>query len=82
MCSSDLFPSHDSGDSVNDKVGIKIPLSNPVQSVKDFAEKINYLYNNREVLKQLSENCAARQIELSWDKKAEQMLELYKRMVN
>ena len=31
------------GDSINEKVGIKIPLSNPQQSVHDFAEKINYL---------------------------------------
>lgn len=67
------------GDSVNEKVGVKIPLSNPQQSVKNFAEKIEYLYNNRQVLKQMSENCTARQHELSWDSKAEQMLALYEK---
>jgi len=65
------------GDTVNEKVGIKIPLTNPEHSVKDFAEKINYLFNNREVLKQMSENCSIRQQELSWDRKAVQMIELY-----
>lgn len=69
------------GDSVNEKVGIKIPLSTPKQSVNDFAEKINYLYNHKEVLKALSENCKQRQEELSWDNKAKQMIELYNRCI-
>lgn len=66
---------------IDEKVGIKIPLTNPEQSVKDFAEKINYLFNNRQVLKQMSENCAERQQELSWDRKAVQMVELYKKVI-
>lgn len=66
------------GDSINEKVGIKIPLSNPQQSVHDFAEKINYLYQNKEVLQKLANNCKQRQEELSWDNKAKQMVALYK----
>lgn len=66
---------------VDDKVGIKIPLTNPEQSVKDFAGKIEYLYNNREVLKQMSDNCRERQRELSWDNKAKMMVEIYNRIV-
>lgn len=69
------------GDSVNSKVGIKIPLTNPKQSVKDFAEKIEYLYNNRDVLKRMSDNCAERQCELSWDSKALQMVEIYNNVI-
>lgn len=69
------------GDSVNEKVGIKIPLTNPQQSVKDFAEKIDYLYNHREVLQQMSENCKKRADELSWENKAKQMVELYKKVI-
>lgn len=65
------------GDCVNDKVGIKIPLSNPKQSEKDFAEKIEFLYNHREVLAQMSDNCKSRAEELSWDNKAKKMVELY-----
>ncbi len=66
---------------VNDKVGIKVPLTNPRQSVKDFAEKIEYLYNNRDVLKSMSDNCRERQKELSWDNKARQMVDLYNQVV-
>lgn len=66
---------------VNNAVGIKIPLSNPRQSVKDFAEKIEYLYSHRDVLKQMSENCRERRKELSWDNKARQMVELYNQII-
>lgn len=67
------------GDVVNEAVGIKIPLSNPEQSVSDFADKINYLYHHREVLKQLSANCYERQDQLSWSNKARQMVGLYEK---
>ena len=70
------------GDSVNDKVGIKIPLSNPEQSVKDFANAIYLLKKDRTLLKQMSENCKQRQEELSWDNKALQMVELYNKILN
>lgn len=70
------------GDSVNEQVGIKIPLSTPQQSINDFAEKITYLFNHRDVLKQMSENCRVRQEELSWDNKAKQMVSLYKKVLS
>jgi len=69
------------GDSVNEKIGIKIELSSFNQSVKDFSSKIEYLYNNREVLVDLSNNCYERQLELSWNNKANQMIELYKKAI-
>lgn len=69
------------GDSVNEKVGVKIKLSNPKQSVKDFANKLEYLYNHRDVLQTMSDNCRQRQIELSWDKKAEEMVRLYEQLL-
>lgn len=70
------------GDSVNEQVGMKIPLSTPQQSTKDFAEKINYLYHHREVLQQLSKQCSQRQEEISWDNKAKQMNTLYNNILN
>ncbi len=70
------------GDVVNGKVGRKIPLSNPQQSVDDFAEALNAFERDREWLKRLSWNCKARQQELSWDSKARQMVELYKQMLD
>lgn len=66
---------------VNDKVGIKIPLTHPARSVKDFAEKIEYLYAHRDVLKRMSENCRERQRELSWDSKAQRMVEFYNQII-
>lgn len=70
------------GDSVNEKVGSKIALSNPKQSIKEFAEHLNHLEANRYVLKELSINCKIRQQELSWDVKAQQMVELYNKVID
>lgn len=67
---------------INELVGQKVPLTNPRQSAYDFAEKINYLYNNREYLQKLSDGCKQRQKELSWDNKAKQMVELYNKVKN
>ena len=67
---------------INESVGQKVPLTNPRQSADDFAEKINYLYNNREFLQKLSDGCKQRQKELSWDNKAKQMVELYNKVKN
>ena len=67
---------------INEKVGIKIPISTPEQSVKDFAEKIDYLYHHRDILQQLSKQCCQRQEELSWDNKAKQMVTLYNSSLN
>lgn len=67
---------------INESVGQKVPLTNPNQSADDFAEKINYLYNNREFLQKLSDGCKQRQKELSWDNKAKQMVELYNKVIN
>lgn len=65
------------GDCVNDKVGFKIPLTNPKQSILDFAKTINLLENKRYLLKEMSENCKIRQAELSWESKTQKMLQLY-----
>jgi glycosyltransferase involved in cell wall biosynthesis len=69
------------GDCVNEKVGIKIPLSTPRKSVQDFADHLNYLYEHRELLKEMSENCRIRQKELSWNRKAGHMLDLYQKVL-
>ncbi len=70
------------GDAVNDKVGRKILLSTPVQSVRDFAEVLKELEHNRNLLKQMSQNCKQRQLELSWEEKARTMVEWYGRIVD
>ena len=65
---------------VDEQIGIKVPFTNPSQSVKDFAEKIEYLYHHREILKRMAENCKPRAEELSWENKAKKMVELYERL--
>lgn len=67
------------GDSVTCECGIKIKLTNPGQSVRDFAEALKALYEERERLREMSGACRERARELSWEKKAEQMVELYKK---
>ena len=62
---------------INDSVGMIVKLSNPDQSVFDFADCILYLNNNRNQLRDMSYDCLQRRIELSWDKKAEEMVKLY-----
>lgn len=66
---------------VNDKVGIKIPLTNKKQAIADFAQAIRNLYNDRHLLKQMSLNCNQRQKELSWDSKAQIMVTLYEKAI-
>jgi glycosyltransferase involved in cell wall biosynthesis len=65
------------GPVVNTSVGITIELSNPNESVKEFAKNIDYLYHHRQLLSTFSKNCYQRQVELSWDNKALTMIHLY-----
>ena len=66
---------------IDEKVGRKIPLSKPMQSVHDFAKVLKDLEKNRDLLKQMSENCKQRQLELSWGKKAMTMVEWYEKIL-
>ena len=66
---------------LDDSVGRKIALSHPSQSAHDFARILNELEGNRVLLKQLSENCKQRQMELSWEVKARKVVEEYERIV-
>lgn len=65
---------------IDDKVGRKVALSNPAQSGVDFAKQLNDLEHDRNLLKQLSENCKQRQNELSWEEKAKTMVEWYEKV--
>ena len=67
---------------IDDKVGRKVPLSSPSQSAHDFATILNEFEGNRNLLKQMSENCKQRQIELSWEEKAKTMVGWYEKIVH
>lgn len=70
------------GDCVNETVGVKIQLTNPVRSVRNFAEQIERLYNHRDILDQMSQNCRKRAEELSWDNKVRQMVDVYHKILD
>lgn len=69
------------GDVVNERVGVKVALKNAKESPVDFAAAIIPLIENREKLRELKENCASRQTELSWESKIMQMVEIYEKAV-
>ena len=69
------------GDVVTEDIGIKIPLSTPSQSIKEFAEQIEFLYNHPEALQRMSDNCNRRAEQLSWDNKVKQLVKLYESVI-
>lgn len=65
------------GDCVDDSVGVTIPLSNPLQSTHDFADRLRFFYDNREELQKRVDKCLNRAVELSWDNKVKKVLAIY-----
>lgn len=65
------------GTVVDETIGIKIPLSNPEQSVKDFGKALQTLYNDRKLLSRLAEGCKDRVNEFEWSYKAKRMVDIY-----
>lgn len=69
-------------ESVDEKVGIKIPISDVKKSIYYFENAIRNLYNNKHQLLEMSNNCLKRQEELSWDNKAKQVVSIYEQIMN
>lgn len=65
-------------DAVDDTVGIKIPLGKPEESVRLFANTLRDLYHDRQLLAKLSDGCAERKKILSWNRKIEELMTIYK----
>ena len=63
------------GPIVDQSIGRKIKITNPAQSIKDFTSVISELYNHRELLPQMSDNCTAKQEQLSWNHNVRFLLE-------
>ncbi len=66
---------------VDDRTGIKIPLTNLQTSIDGFAAAIRKLAENPEELRRLSEGSAQRATELTWDATVEQMCAGYRRVL-
>ena len=70
------------GTVVDQNIGVKIPLSNPVQSVKDFASVIRLLKDNTAKLQLMSYNCLERLKQFEWGNKAGLMIHIYKSVLS
>ena len=71
------FDSCGFGPLVTEDMGIKIPLSNPETSIRNFAAAIRRLCCNPSLRKQASEACYAKAGDLSWKGKIPKVLSLY-----
>lgn len=68
------------GSIVNDKIGRKIALSTPEDSVKNFTEIIEELYHNRKILVDMQPNFEDVAKELTYEYKADKMVEIYQEL--
>ena len=66
---------------VNEKIGIKIAMTNKSKAIIDFADAIRKLYDDRKLLHAMADNCKQRQKELSWNSKAKKMVGLYEKAI-
>lgn len=65
---------------INDAIGRKVALTNPEQSILDFAMLLNDLEKDRGQLRQMAKNCEDRQVELSWEEKTRKIVEIYRQV--
>lgn len=69
------------GDIVTDETGFKIELSTAKESSAKFGKILENIYNNRNIVKDKSNNCQKRKLELSWEVKTQQMIEIYNKLI-
>lgn len=67
---------------VNDLMGVKIPVTNPDDSIEKFANIITDFYNHREKLADCTRTTQEDLNKLSWDSKTKKMVEVYESLVN
>lgn len=68
-------------DVVNEKIGIKIPLSSPERSARDFAQAILTLYNDPARLQSMSNACIEEAQKRSWTSYAATMFQWYQEAI-
>lgn len=66
---------------VDETIGIKLPLTNPKDSIEKFSKHLNILFANRDILKEYSNNCKIIQEKYSWENISLQLTELYHNLV-
>ena len=65
---------------IDETVGRKVPLTNPKQSVIDFAGHLKYFAEHRDELRKMSEACIERAKELSWENKISKLMSIYEKL--
>lgn len=65
------------GAAIDETVGRKIELTTPKDSAKRFALILDEMKDNRDMLFRLKSHCHTRSIQLAWEGKAKQMMEIY-----
>jgi glycosyltransferase involved in cell wall biosynthesis len=66
---------------INDKCGLKVPLSSPKESIDGFCEAIYTLAKNNELLNRLQKGAYQRAKEISWDSMAETIANDYWKII-
>jgi len=66
------------GDVITDRCGIKVPMTDPETSIRGFAEAIVSLHHDRQQLRRLSEGALVRARDLIWERKGDEMVKLYR----
>lgn len=69
------------GPIVDNFAGCTIPLTSPEKSAEDFATQLNYFYNNRDKLAEISELENSEAHTLSWDYKGQQISRIYRSVI-
>lgn len=69
------------GPIVDDFAGITVELSDPNKSVRDFADVLGRIYDDRTILDKISQDIIANRESLTWDSKAVKTVELYNSIV-
>lgn len=69
------------GEIVDDSIGIKIPLSNPEESSRQFADAMEKLRYDQSLKDTYPDNFEVKQQKCSWEKKIEQIIKIYSDLV-
>lgn len=70
------------GPLVTEKIGRKVEMTNPDQSVKAFSETIRKLYYDKDLLYKMSNNCRNELKHLLWEEKAKKVVNIYQHIIS
>ena len=70
------------GEVVNSRCGLKVPLVSPTRSISGFAQALQRLAREPDLLSKLSEGATDRAQEFAWDRKSARMESLYRQALS